>query len=207
MTFRPPKLYAITDVRLAGVSHAEQVMRLNAGGASLVQLREKHLSPNEFFRQAEEASQVCRRLGVKVIVNDRVDIAVAIKADGVHLGQDDLPPAAARRLLGKESIIGLSTHSVEQAREAARVPLDYVAVGPIFATATKQNPDPPIGLEGLAVVRRIVGTVPLIAIGGITLTDAATVLAAGADAVALISALLVPASEIAGKTRRLLASL
>src|SRR5215210_4723475 len=128
--FGPPKLYPITDVRLSGLSHAEQVARLGVGGATLVQLREKHLSPREFYDEAEESLGVARKLGMRLIINDRADIALALRADGVHLGQDDLQPEAARRLLGEEAIIGFSTHSLEQAREAARLPVDYIAIGP-----------------------------------------------------------------------------
>jgi thiamine-phosphate diphosphorylase len=162
-----PKIYPITDARLAGLSHAEQVRRFGAGGATLVQLREKHSSPREFYREAADALRVARELGVRLVVNDRADIALALGADGVHLGQDDLPPAAARELLGERAVIGFSTHNVEQAREAARLPVDYLAIGPIFQTASKENPDPTVGLEGLRRVRQVVGHIPLVAIGGV----------------------------------------
>src|SRR5205085_7557009 len=155
----------ITDRRLSGLSHAEQVARLIDGGAAFVQLREKHLSPREFYEEAADASKVARSLGAKLIVNDRADIALAIGADGVHLGQDDMPPAAARSLLGEGAVIGFSTHSVEQAIAAARLPVDYIAVGPVFETTSKRNPDPVIGLEGLRRVRESVGPVTLVAIG------------------------------------------
>jgi thiamine-phosphate pyrophosphorylase len=202
-----PKLYPITDVRLSGLSHAEQVVRLGAGGATLAQLREKNLSPREFFKQAEEAMRAARQHGVRIIINDRADIALALKADGVHLGQDDLPPDAARRLLGSKAIIGFSTHSVEQAIRAARLPLDYVAIGPIFATSTKKNPDPAVGLSGLLQVRKAVAEMPLVAIGGITRENAADILAAGADSVALIGAVISEPEEIAKRTKQLLDSL
>ena len=160
------RLYPLTDRRLSGLSHAEQVSQLSEGGATLVQLREKILSPFEFYTEAEAALRVARERGVKIIINDRVDIALALKADGVHLGQDDLPPEAARRILGPDAIIGFSTHDPEQARLAAQMPVDYIAIGPIFATATKEASDPPVGLEGLRIVRQTVGTIPLVAIGG-----------------------------------------
>src|ERR687890_305216 len=137
-----PKLYPITDRRLSGLSHAEQAARLIEGGATFIQLREKYLSPREFYREAEEALRVARRRGAKLIVNDRADIALAIGADGVHLGQDDMPPSAARALLGEGAVVGFSTHSMEQAVAAARMPVDYVAVGPIFETKSKEKPDP-----------------------------------------------------------------
>ena len=202
-----PKLYPITDVRLSGLSHAEQLTRLCAGGARFIQLREKHLSPREFYDAAEAALDVARERGVRLIINDRADIALALGADGVHLGQDDLDPSAARRLLGERFIIGYSTHSVAQAIEAARLPLDYIAIGPIFATDSKVNPDPVVGLDGLRRVRDGIEHIPLVAIGGITRENAPDVLDAGADAVAVISALLDgDAREITRRTREFLVS-
>lgn len=206
--FSLPKLYPITDARLTGLAHAEQVARLCDGGATLVQLREKHAAPREFYAAAEAALRVARARGARLIINDRADIALALRADGVHLGQDDLDPAAARRLLGPETIIGYSTHNVAQARAAARLPVDYVAVGPVFATATKANPDPVVGLAGVAEVRAAVGpTVPLVAIGGINAENARAVLAAGADAVAVVGALLAAPDLIARRTAGLLQGL
>jgi thiamine-phosphate pyrophosphorylase len=202
-----PKLYPITDARLTGLSHAEQVRRLNAGGATFVQLREKHLSPRAFYREAEDALRVARSLGVRLIINDRVDIALALSADGVHLGQDDLPPAAAREILGEQAIIGFSTHSVEQASIAARLPVDYLAIGPIFPTLSKENPDPVVGLEGLRRVREVTGEIPLVAIGGIRPENIEDVLKAGADSVAVINLLLTRPAEIESRTREILARL
>ncbi|MDQ3818424.1 MAG: thiamine phosphate synthase, partial [Acidobacteriota bacterium] len=168
MRINLPKLYPITDARLSGLSHAEQVRRLSAGGADFVQLREKQKGAREFYEEAEEALQIARTRGVRLIINDRADIALALTADGVHLGQDDLPPAAARELLGEQAIIGFSTHNVRQAIEAASLPIDYIAIGPIFETRSKEKPDAPLGLEGLRRVREAVGRIPLVAIGGIS---------------------------------------
>lgn len=210
MPFEIPKLYPITDRRLSGLLHAEQVARLIEGGAAFVQLREKHLSPREFYREAEEALKVARAGGAKLIINDRADIALALGADGVHLGQDDMPPLAARALLGEAAVVGFSTHSVAQAIAAARLPVDYVAVGPIFGTKSKEKPDPQVWLEGLRRVREAVGaSVKLVAIGGVTRENAPSVLAAGADSVAVISALLRPEdpSKITRLTRDFLAGL
>jgi thiamine-phosphate pyrophosphorylase len=212
LPFSLPKLYPITDVRLSGLSHAEQVARLSEGGATLVQLREKRLVPRQFYREAEEAISVARQRGVRLIINDRVDIALALGADGVHLGQDDLDAEAARRLLGAEAIIGVSTHSLEQVLEAALLPVDYIAIGPIFDTSSKENPDPSIGLEGLRRVRASLAgdRKPLVAIGGIDRVNARAALDAGADAVATISALLRrgdPPPAITRRTREFLASL
>jgi thiamine-phosphate pyrophosphorylase len=207
---RPPKLYPITDRRLSGLSHAEQAARLIEGGATFIQLREKYLSPREFYREAEEALKVARARGAKLIINDRADIALALGADGVHLGQEDMPPEAARALLGGGAVIGFSTHSVGQAAAAARLPVDYIAVGPVFATGSKENPDPVLGLEGLRRVREAVGvSAKLVAIGGITRENAPSVLGAGTDSVAVISALLgrEDPSEITRLTRDFLAGL
>jgi thiamine-phosphate pyrophosphorylase len=205
-----PKLYPITDRLLSGLSHAEQVARLCEGGAGLVQLREKRLPPREFYREASEALKVARSFGAKLIVNDRADIALALGADGVHLGQDDMPPEAARALLGDAAAVGFSTHNVEQAIEAARLPVTYVAIGPVFATSSKERPDPVVGLEGVRRVRAAVGAVPLVAIGGITAETAPRVLEAGADSLAVIGALVAnpsDPSEITRRTRAFLARL
>ena len=203
-----PKLYPVTDARLSGLAHAEQVARLVAGGATLIQLREKHLAPREFYLEAEAALAVARGAGARLVINDRADIALALRADGVHLGQDDLPPEAARRLLGEEAVIGYSTHSLAQALEAARMPIDYVALGPVFATHTKENPDPVVGLEGLRRVRdALPARLPLVAIGGITPERARAVLDAGADSVAVIGALLRQPEQITARAREFLRGL
>jgi thiamine-phosphate pyrophosphorylase len=200
----PTRLYPLTDTQIAGLSHADQVAQLSEGGARLIQLREKHLAPREFYREAEAALRVARAHGVRIIINDRADIALMLHADGVHLGQDDLPPAAARRLLGPNALIGFSTHNSAQAQAAANMPIDYLAVGPIFPTPSKANPDPIVGLDGLRRIRTIVGTIPLVAIGGITAENAPAVISAGADAVAVIRALLAQQMGIEACTRKLL---
>ena len=169
MKFELPKLYPITDRRLSGLTHAEQVARLCEGGARLVQLREKVLPVREFYAEVVEALRVARSFGARLIVNDRVDVALTVDADGVHLGQDDMPPETARAVLGKRRVLGFSTHSVEQASAAARLPVDYIAIGPVFGTSSKENPDPVVGLGGVERVRAAVGgAVRLVAIGGIT---------------------------------------
>jgi len=199
-----PRIYPITDTRLSGLSHAEQVTRLIAGGATLIQLRDKHAAPREFYHQATNALNISREHGVRLIVNDRVDIALALKADGVHLGQTDMPVEAARDLLGQTAIVGISTHNLAQAQFATRLPVDYIAFGPIFGTATKANPDPTVGLSTLNEVRSIVGELPLVAIGGIDFANARETLEAGADAVAIISALVAEPTQIQENTRRML---
>lgn len=192
-----PKIYPITDTRLTGLSHAEQVEKLIAGGARFIQLREKRASPKEFYEAAQAALEIARRNGTKIIINDRVDIALAVGADGVHLGQDDLPPAAARKILGEKAIIGFSTHSVGQAIEAVGFPVDYVAIGPVFATQTKENPDEIVGLEGIRQVRAAIGDFPLVAIGGIRAENFRACLEAGADSLAIIKSILFPSEKIA----------
>src|SRR5439155_8132433 len=181
MRFELPKVYPITDVLLSGLSHAEQVERLISGGATLIQLREKHAGSREFYYDARAALVAARNSNVRLIINDRADLALALKADGVHLGQSDIPVEAARRLLGEKAIIGVSTHDLAQVELAARMPIDYVAFGPVFTTATKGNPDPVVGLETLREARAMLTSLPLVAIGGITAANAAAVFAAGAD--------------------------
>ena len=206
-SFQLPQVYPLTDVQLSGLSHAEQVRLLSLGGATLVQLREKQMSPKEFYEQARAAVAAAAQCGVQLIVNDRVDIALAVGVNGVHLGQDDLSPEAARKLLGEKAIVGYSTHNVEQAIQASKLPIDYLAIGPIFATATKSDTAPVLGLEGLRAVRRAIGDFPLIAIGGITAANAPDVIAAGADSVAVISAILAHPERITEATQTLLDSL
>ena len=207
MGFQLPRVYPLTDVQLSGLSHAEQVHLLTLGGATLIQLREKHLPALQFYEHAIAAVAAARKTGAQLIINDRVDVALATGAQGVHLGQDDLPPEAARKLLGNEAVIGYSTHSIEQAQQALTLPIDYIAIGPIFETATKTDTSPTLGLEGLRAVRKAVGKVPLVAIGGISHINAGSVIEAGADSVAVISALLSDPDRITETTRALIQSL
>jgi thiamine-phosphate pyrophosphorylase len=200
--FPLPKIYPITDVALSGRRHREQVELFAAGGATLVQLRDKTSSPRDFYEAAVDAIGAARRLGVRIIINDRVDVAIAAQADGVHLGQDDLSAQAARALIGHDRIIGFSTHTLEQAAEAALWDVDYIAIGPIFDTSTKSNPDPVLGLEALRAVSQSVKK-PLVAIGGITLARARSVVDAGADSVAVISDLF-STGNAAARTREYL---
>jgi thiamine-phosphate pyrophosphorylase len=183
----PTRTYPITDRLLSGLSLAEQVAEFAKRGMTLVQLRDKNLSPDEFYREAEQAMLVARHHGIKIIINDRVDIALAVGADGVHLGQDDLPVEAARHLVGENVILGYSTHNLAQAQQAARLPIDYLAIGPVFPTSTKDSSNPVVGLTGLSAVRQAVPEIPMVAIGGIDAANRESVIAAGADAVAIIS--------------------
>ena len=202
--FPSVKVYPITNVRLTKLSHAEQVIRLIEGGATLIQLREKDHSPREFFLQAQAAIEVAHPHGVRIIINDRVDIALAVGADGVHLGQHDMPPHAARAILGAEALIGFSTHNPAQAVGACQLPIDYLAIGPIFPTSSKTDPDPVVGLAGLNEVRRQVGDFPIVAIGGISAENIEDVFKEGADCAAVLGAVLADPASIASNLERLI---
>lgn len=198
-----PKIYPLTDVSRSGRSNAEQVAELINGGARFIQIREKSAPSDEFYRSVVECLRIAEATGTRIIVNDRVDIALAAGAHGVHLGQTDLPAAEARKLLGEAAIIGASTHNIEQLEEALRLPIDHVAIGPVFATVTKENPAPVIGLEMLKEARRIAGDMPLVAIGGINESNLATVFNAGADSAAVIGALHTPDIGITARYARI----
>jgi thiamine-phosphate pyrophosphorylase len=205
------KLYTVTSRQLSNCSLEEIVTQLLAGGARWIQLRDKEASAKEMLDAARACLALTRPLGAALIINDRVDVALAADADGVHLGQDDMTVEEAREILGLDKIIGLSTHSLAQVKGALDTTANYIALGPIFPTTTKENPDPVVGLELLREVRALTRR-PLVAIGGITLERAPEVLAAGADSVAVISALYPLADihdfttkpDIAGRTRAFL---
>jgi thiamine-phosphate pyrophosphorylase len=205
-SFRLPRVYPITDTQISGLSHAEQVALFADGGATLVQLRDKHASGSQFYEQAQAALAVAAERGVRIVINDRVDVALALGGVDVHLGQDDLPPEPMRRLLGDEAVIGFSTHTLDQAVAAMALPLDYFAIGPIFATSSKGDASPVVGLEGLREVREAIGAIPLVAIGGITPANACDVIEAGADSVAMISGLFTSPAGISATVRALLQS-
>jgi thiamine-phosphate pyrophosphorylase len=165
-----------------------------SGGARFIQLRAKAAGGRIFLEMCEAVVTRAHAAGGVVIVNDRADIARFARADGVHLGQDDLPPAMARQMVGGEAIIGFSTHTIEQVRAASRMPVDYIAVGPIFGTTSKDTGYPAVGTALVREARTFLSAAgldtPIVAIGGITLDNAATVLEAGATSVAVISDLL-----------------
>jgi thiamine-phosphate pyrophosphorylase len=189
-----PRLYAITDCQLSNSAHDEIVQMMLAGGASLIQLRDKEAGPREILDATIACLKHTRGAGAKLIVNDRVDVTLTADADGVHLGQADLSVEEAREILGEGKIIGVSTHSIEQFRAALETSADYIAIGPIFPTRTKEDADPVVGLELLREARELTDR-PIVAIGGITLERAPEVMSRGADAVAAISALY-PLTEI-----------
>lgn len=167
---------------------SEFAQELVAGGATLIQLREKRASAKELLRLARELRRILPQQ-ITIILNDRADLAVAAQGDGVHIGQDDFPPDAARRIIGEQRILGVSTHNPEQAEIADQTSADYLAIGPVFATSSKDNPDPVVGVEGVRKARADTKK-PLVAIGGITLQNCKSVIEAGADAVAVITDLL-----------------
>ena len=183
-----PKLYAITDPQLSNFTHVEIVELLLATGVRFIQLRDKEASSKELLDQARACLELTRAAGAELLINDRIDVALTANADGVHLGQGDLNVEEAREILGDEAIIGVSTHSLEQFKAALKTSVNYVAVGPVYATTTKENPDPVVGLE-LVKAAKALADRPLVAIGGITIERAKEVIAAGADSVAVISAL------------------
>lgn len=188
------RLYALVDpARAGGVALEVLARRVVSGGATLVQLRDKLGNTRRLVEEARAVREALRGTGVPLIINDRVDVALAAGADGVHVGQEDMAVEDARRLLGRDAIIGLSVKTIAQAEAAPVHLLDYVAIGGVFATTSKENPDPPVGVEGLraivAVVRKRAPGLPIGAIAGIDAGNAASVIAAGADGVAVISAL------------------
>lgn len=180
-------LYAILDPEhLRGRDPRAVAEQVLAGGAAVVQLRAKNLPDRDLLLLAEELRRLCRRAAVPFVINDRADLARLVDADGLHLGQDDLPLPAARRIVGSMPI-GRSTHSIRQASTAANEGSDMIGFGPIFATGTKENADPVVGVAQLAEVVRIVA-IPVVAIGGITMERLPEVVATGVPLVAAISA-------------------
>jgi thiamine-phosphate pyrophosphorylase len=197
-----PPLYAILDPEQTKGRAAETALpELLEGGIQWLQLRAKTMPPRDFLELACAARRRTHSSGCRLIVNDRVDIALACAADGVHLGQEDLPLYAARKLMG-ERIIGISTHDVEQAKEAEAGGADYIGFGPIFGTATKETGYSARGLEMLQQIREAVG-IPIVAIGGITEGNVNEVWQAGADSAAIISDIL-GADDISNKVKRIL---
>lgn len=192
-------LYVITTpVPHMGRSHLDVAEAAVAGGAQVIQLREKN-ETSDILEMARRLRELTRRAGIKFIVNDRVDVALAAEADGVHLGQEDASFSAARRVLGNQRIIGISATSIEEAVEAERQGADYLGVGPIFPTPSKSDAAEPMGCDLLAEIRRRV-KIPLVAVGGITADNLEEVLSAGADSVAVISAVaMAPDMESAAR--------
>jgi thiamine-phosphate pyrophosphorylase len=198
-----PALYAILDPILTTQPLLTVAEKLADAGVQLIQLRDKRASSANLFDSARELSDFLAPRGVRFILNDRPDIAVLAGAGGVHVGQEDVPVEEARRFCGASHWVGVSTHNIEQLRQADLTSADYIAVGPVFPTGTKLNPDPVVGLEFLRQARRLTKK-SLVAIGGVTLESAADVFRAGADSVAVIRDLL-SAEDVGERAREYLA--
>jgi len=202
-----PKLYAILDVgclraRSSPASIVAYARELATGGVTLLQYRNKVGNTREMLSDAR-AIRSALGDGVTLIMNDRADICIAADYHGVHIGQDDLSPQGARTVIGDDCILGVSTHNLDQLKEADDGPADYIAYGPVFSTASRQNHDPVVGIEGLRAARAATRK-PLVAIGGITRANARSVIDAGADSVAVISDLLNSPTKVAEEFLRLL---
>ena len=187
MIFEHP-IYPITTDSQDERTLISEIERFVSSGVSLAQIRSKQLSSEALLRVVEEAMEIAQTTGTKIIVNDRVDIALASGADGVHLGQTDLPPGVARDLLGNAKLIGFSTHNPEQFEEALSFPIDYIALGPVFTTSSKENPDPVVGIEVLERCVELSDCLPVVAIGGINDSNLSEISRVSADAAAVISA-------------------
>lgn len=203
-----PKLYAILDVSCFAMplrttaAIVDYARDLASGGATLIQYRNKVGTTREML---DDVRAIRRALdgNVILIMNDRADICIAADLQGVHVGQDDLSPEGARTVIGPERILGVSTHNLEQLEQADAGSADYIAYGPVFATSSKRNPDPVVGLDGIRAARSATRK-PLVAIGGITRTNARSVVDAGADSVAVIADLLSSPAKVAEEFLRLL---
>jgi len=205
-----PRLYTILDVDLAtrrGLAPLAVLERWLEAGVRLVQLRAKTLESGAFLTLADEALRLTRQAGARLIINDRPDIAAMAGADGVHVGQDDLPPRAVRSIVGASPWVGFSTHTDAQLDAGTREPVTYLAMGPVFATSSKAAPDPVVGLARVrrAASRAHEAGLPLVAIGGITIERAADVIVAGATTVAVISDLL--STDAGARARAFLAAI
>ena len=198
-----PRLYAIIDPAQTGQHSLAAVTEvLVSAGVRLIQYRDKRATSSELFETSRQIADLVRKAQGVFIVNDRADVARAVDADGVHLGQDDLPVELARRILSVGKWVGYSTHILAQVIEAEKSSADYIAFGPVFPTQSKENPDPVVGLEGLRKARQATRK-PLVAIGGITVENARAAIEAGADSVAVISDLL-KAADIGQRARQFL---
>ena len=184
-----PRLYVILDAALLTVPETECTQRLADAGVRLLQYRNKSASSRQLVESSKRLTSQLAPQGVTFVVNDRADVTSAVEAAGVHLGQDDLSVEAARRVIGTEKWVGVSTHNLEQFERNAATSADYIAVGPVFCTSTKTNPDPVVGIDFIRRVRTLTSK-PIVAIGGITLDRAAEVIRAGADSVAVASDIL-----------------
>jgi thiamine-phosphate diphosphorylase len=190
MHFEIPLIYPITDKKLAQkANHLSIVKELARGGARLIQVRDKFTPIPELLQDLKRCAEFAENRGITLMIDDRCDLVLSSGARGLHLGQNDLPPAAARAILGSRKIIGFSTHSLSQVKASQHLPIQYIGFGPIYATSTKVDAPPVVGQHRLAQACKI-STLPVVAIGGIGLENVREVLDAGAASVAVISALM-----------------
>jgi thiamine-phosphate pyrophosphorylase len=188
-------VYLVTDRALCGEKSLEEIVRQAvSGGAAYVQLREKDISTRLFVEEAKAIKKILEPYQVPLIINDRIDVALACGAQGVHIGQDDMPYAYARKLMGKNAIIGLSVETWEDVEASQKLDVSYIGVSPVFATPTKTDTKDPWGLEGLKKIKAF-SRHPLVAIGGVNESNAADVIKAGADCVAVVSAICAAANS------------
>ncbi len=192
--------YFITDEGLSPAGIMSDVVNAVAAGVEVIQYRNKTADTGRMYEEARRIKEICAGSGTRLIINDRIDIVLAVDADGVHIGNEDMPYAETRRLLGSRKIIGVTVHNAGEAIEAERRGADYLGVSPIFATGTKADAGAPCGIETLAAIRRAC-KVPLVAIGGIDLSNADDVIRAGADMVCAIAA-VVTKPDVAGEISR-----
>lgn len=204
---KPPPtwdVYLVTDrIFSRGRTNREVIEAAIRGGVSVVQLREKTLSTRAFVQQGLAIREMVAAHGIALIINDRIDVALAIDADGVHVGQDDMPLALVRRILGPNKIVGLSVNALDQIDDEADALADYLAISPVFFTSTKEDISKPWGLDGIRKARELTG-LPLVGIGGISLSNAREVVAAGIDCVAVVTA-ITSADDPETATRELVA--
>lgn len=183
-------LYLVTDRSLSLFHNQEEIVKQAIeGGTTIVQLREKDCSSLEFYQYALQLKEILKDTNIPLIINDRLDIALAVDADGLHIGQSDLPYNLARKILGKDKIIGLSVETIEQAKEANLLDVDYIGLSPVFSTNTKLDINTPLGLEGINKIASFTKH-PTVAIGGINTTNTKEIIQSGADGIAVVSAIV-----------------
>lgn len=199
-------LYLVADTAFRrGRNFLQAIEDAVEGGVTAVQIRGKKIEAGELFTLASAAASLLEPHGITLIINDRADVARACSAEGVHLGRDDLPLEAARKILGPDAVIGLSVNTIDEAREAERLGADYIGLGPVFATTTKDTPLPVLGPEGVARIKAAVG-IPVVAIGGLNAENVAAIMQAGADGAAVVSAVWC-APDVRAAAQELLAAI
>ncbi len=183
-------LYLVTDKKLAGITSLSAILQSAiAGGATIIQYREKNASTREMIEEANQLHEITNKAKIPLLINDRLDVFLAVDAEGIHIGQDDMPASIARKLIGDNKILGVSVKTVEQALQAVKDGADYLGVGDIFGTQSKSDAGVPIGLQPIVDIAKVV-SIPIVGIGGITKDNASSVIASGADGIAVISAII-----------------